>query len=574
MTKRRWNSWGWETVSYPLPEQATHFLMDKLGGATPLPIASLQEVLASVPESRLEAHPLVDCSAEVRVNHCRGQSLADWLALKSGQLGVIPDGVAMPTTSEQVAELLQWAKQHQYKIIPYGGGTSVAGHITPQASEQPILTLSLVRLNQLIHVDKDSLLATIGAGATGPQVEAQLQSQGYTLGHFPQSFEFSTLGGWIATRSSGQQSLYYGRIEQLFAGGRLETLEGPLNIPAFPASAAGPDLREWVLGSEGRIGVITEAIMRVSPCPSYESFRVVILPSWEQAIALLKKLVQLRLGLSMLRLSDGVETDTHLQLAGHPRSINALRWYLQKRGCGQGMCMLTVGFTGQQKSQYQNKIKLFKQLVAQHKGVSTGEWLGKKWAAGRFRLPYLREALWQRGFLVDTVETAIAWSQINLLKEQLENAVANALVDEGEKIWVFTHVSHCYPQGASLYTTFLFRQADNYTTTYARWQKLKQAACEAIVKVGGTISHHHGVGKDHAPYLKAEKGELGIQQIKNWLTNFDSNQQLNPGTLLPSTLLPSALTPDSDKEDISRLLQDDPTDNQLSLHHDACQQMA
>ncbi|WP_163834240.1 FAD-binding oxidoreductase [Spartinivicinus ruber] len=570
MTKRRWNSWGWESVNYPLPDQAIHFLTHQLGGANPLPVSPLAEVLETVPESRLAEHPLVDCSTDVRVNHSRGQSLADWLALKSGQLGAVPDGVAMPTTSDQVAELLQWAKQHHYKIIPYGGGTSVAGHITPQPSDQPIITLSLARLNQLIHFDKDSQLATIGAGATGPQLESQLQSQGYTLGHFPQSFEFSTLGGWIATRSSGQQSLYYGRIEQLFAGGRLETLDGSLTIPAFPASAAGPDLREWVLGSEGRLGVITEAIMRVSPCPSYESFRVVVLPSWKQALVLVKQLVQLRLGLSMLRLSDGVETDTHLQLAGHPRLINALRWFLQKRGCQQGMCMLTVGFTGQQKSHYQHKIKLFKQLVRQHQGVGTGKWLGQKWAAGRFRLPYLREALWQRGFLVDTVETAIAWSQINLLKEQLEQAIANALVDEGEKIWVFTHISHCYPQGASLYTTFLFRQADNYSVTYARWQKLKKAACEAIVKVGGTISHHHGVGKDHAPYLNAEKGELGIQRIKDWLKGFDPHQQLNPGTLLTDTLIPNT----KKKEDLSRLLSEEQFNHQPGLHHEACEQLA
>lgn len=267
MTKRRWNSWGLESVSYPLPDQAIEFLSQQLGTASALPSTSLSDVLATVPKSGLDAHPLVDCSAEVRIKHARGQSLADWLALKSGQVGIVPDGVALPTTSEQVAELLRWAKQHGYQVIPYGGGTSVAGHITPNATDQPVLTLSLARLNQLISLDKDSLLATIGAGATGPQLESQLQSHGYTLGHFPQSFEFSTLGGWIVTRSSGQQSLYYGRIEQLFGGGRLETLEGTINIPAFPASAAGPDLREWMLGSEGRIGVMTEATMRVSPCP-------------------------------------------------------------------------------------------------------------------------------------------------------------------------------------------------------------------------------------------------------------------------------------------------------------------
>ncbi|HRH92285.1 MAG TPA: FAD-dependent oxidoreductase, partial [Agitococcus sp.] len=232
---RQWNSWGDSETKMAINAKAAQFLQELIGQSTALADATLAEVMAKVPVTRLPKHPLISIDAEDRVRHARGQSLPDWLAWRSGEIPVFPDGVAFPTNSQQVAELLALAKTHNWVVIPYGGGTSVVGHINPIADERPILTLSLARLNQLIALDEASQLATIGAGANGPQVEALLKPHGYTLGHYPQSFELSTLGGWIASRSSGQQSLHYGRIEQLFAGGRVETLEGTLDIPTMPA---------------------------------------------------------------------------------------------------------------------------------------------------------------------------------------------------------------------------------------------------------------------------------------------------------------------------------------------------
>ena len=252
---RRWNGWGNETIDFPLAENAYRFLVERIGEGSPLPDATLDDVLAQVPESRLPDHPLVTKVPEERVRHARGQSLPDWLALRSGNLRVFPDGVAYPVASEDVRALLAYGREAGAVIIPYGGGTSVVGHITPEKAEGPVLTIDMGRMNRLLSLDKESQIATFDAGAAGPDVEAQLRAHGYTLGHFPQSFEFSTLGGWIATRSSGQQSLRYGRIEKLFAGGRVETPAGTLQIPSFPASAAGPDLREIILGSEGRSGL-------------------------------------------------------------------------------------------------------------------------------------------------------------------------------------------------------------------------------------------------------------------------------------------------------------------------------
>ncbi|MCZ7669624.1 MAG: FAD-binding oxidoreductase [Chloroflexi bacterium] len=208
----------------------------------------------------------------MRLRHARGQSLPDWVALRRGRIPAFPDGVAFPTLDVEVRDAIRYAQEVGAKLIPYGGGTSVVGHINPQAGDAPVLTINMQRLNNLRHFDATSQLATFGAGVSGPDVEAQLRARGFTLGHYPQSFGLSTLGGWVVTRSSGQQSLGYGRIEDLFAGGVMETPSGRWELLAHPASAAGPDLRHLVLGSEGRLGILTEATVRATPLPEEEAF--------------------------------------------------------------------------------------------------------------------------------------------------------------------------------------------------------------------------------------------------------------------------------------------------------------
>ncbi len=528
---RRWNGWGDDTKSLDLPPNGTDFLAARIGQAQALPDAELADVLRQVPPTRLPAHPLIDTAAEIRVRHARGQSLPDWLAMRSGQFQRFPDGVALPENREQVAELLSFCMAHDIVVIPYGGGTSVAGHINPPASARPILTISLARMCRLLELDEESQLATFGAGTPGPLVEAQLRAKGFTLGHFPQSFELSTVGGWVASRSSGQQSLRYGRIEQLFAGGVMETPRGPLEIPTFPASSAGPDIREMVLGSEGRMGILSEVKVRVSPLAEQEDFYVLFFPSWWQARHAARALVQSRVQLSMLRLSNAVETETQLALAGHPKQIAWLEKYLRWRGAGEGKCMMTLGLTGNSE-QCRSAHRLVGSLVSGYKGLSTGRFLGKKWAAKRFMMPYLREALWQQGYVVDTLETATDWSNVDHLLQGIESTLREGLRSEGEKVHVFTHLSHFYAQGSSIYTTYVFRVGQSYEATLARWQKLKHTASEFIVQHGGTISHQHGVGKDHAPYLPAEKGALAISMVRTLCQHLDEKALLNPGTLL------------------------------------------
>src|SRR6185312_14587030 len=345
---RRWNGWGDDTISQRLPGSAVRFLEQLVGKGRPPHDVTLAQVAAQVPESRLPEHSLVTTDAAERVRHARGQSLPDWIALRSGQIGVFPDGVASPLCEDEVAALLTWVSEIGAEVIPYGGGTSVVGHINPLAGERPTLTVDMRRMNRLRAFDEVSQLATFEAGVAGPDLEAHLRARGYTLGHFPQSFEYSTLGGWIATRSSGTQSLGYGRIEQRFAGGQMVSPVGTLDLPVFPASAAGPDLREVVLGSEGRMGIITDATVRIAPLPEVEAFHAVFFPTWEQGVSAARMLLQSGLPLSMVRLSTPRETETNLVLAGHRRIIAVLDRYLAVRGAGAEKCMMVLGFTGRE----------------------------------------------------------------------------------------------------------------------------------------------------------------------------------------------------------------------------------
>ena len=530
---RRWNGWGDSANHYPLKASGLTFLQSRLGTATPLPDAEMATVLQAVPASRMPDHPLIRTDAETRIRHARGQSLPDWLAMRSGDFGRFPDGVAMPTKSAEVKRLLVWAQDNDVLVIPYGGGTSVAGHINPPASDKPVLTLSLAGMNKLLHLDKESQIATFGAGTPGPEVESQLREQGYMLGHFPQSWELSTVGGWVASRSSGQQSMRYGRIEQMFAGGRIETPRGTLDIPTIPASSAGPDLREIIMGSEGRMGVISEVKVRVTPLPETETFQVAFAPDWETARTLVRSLTQAKLPLSMLRLSNAEETRTHLMLAGHEKLVSVLHRYLSLRGCRNEKCMITFGVTGE-KSLVRHTLATVKKRIRAAGGTVVGELLGKKWEESRFRSPYLRHGLWEHGYVVDTFETAVDWNQVTPAMNAMEQAVRDN-VGEGEKVHVFTHLSHLYPQGSSIYTTYVFRSSDSYHNTLQRWHAMKEAASEAIVAHGGTISHQHGVGRDHAPWLHHEKGEQGIAALTSLVKHFDPQQRLNPGCLLDDT---------------------------------------
>ena len=527
-----WNGWGDEAVQMSLPPAAMRLLRDRIGVGTAQEDFSLEKMIARVPDSSLPYHSLIITDAKERIVHSHGQSLPDWIALRKGALKHFPDGVALPATTEEVRTLLGFARKHDVIIIPYGGGTSVVGHLDVPEANRPVLSLSLERLNRMISIDPYSRLATFEAGVRGPDLEAQLRTYGFTLGHYPQSFEYSTLGGWVVTRSSGQQSSHYGRIENLFAGGEIHTPRGTIECPPFPASAAGPDLRQLVLGSEGRLGILVNAIVKVSPIPRRDDVLALFFPSWGDAVEAVRSLAMADIRYSMIRLSNPTETMTNLVLAGREKVVNLLRKYLRFRNISDNDgCMCLAGFIGSGK-QIRAARRLALSILKKNRGVSMGKPIGEAWKKNRFRAPYLRNTLWDMGYAIDTVETAVTWDKVTATMEALEKAIAGGLDRWKEKVHVFSHLSHVYPTGSSIYTTFVFRVAEGAEEMLARWKALKASASLEIVRAGGTISHQHGVGLDHRSYLESEKGAVGMGILRQTFAHADPDNRMNPGKLV------------------------------------------
>jgi alkyldihydroxyacetonephosphate synthase len=389
------------------------------------------------------------------------------------------------------------------------------------------------RMNSLRDFNRQDLLATFGAGVSGPELEAQLRARGCTLGHFPQSFEYSTLGGWVATRSKGQQALLYGAIEDLFAGGIMLTPVGKLALPPHPGSAAGPELRQLVLGSEGRLGFITEASVRVSKLPEVEEFHGVFFPDFSSGQRAVREMVQAGLPLSMLRLSTPVETETTLVMAGHERAIGLLGRFLSLRGLSEERSLLLVGFSGKERIVSAARKEAFS-IARSNDGIHVGKQFGNQWRKSRFRTPYLRNTLWEKGYAVDTLETAVPWHRADETLSQIESAIRDTMAPYSQRVHVFSHISHLYSSGASVYVTYIFRLAEDAEESLDRWDRMKTAASKSIVACGGTISHQHGIGRDHQPYLPAEKGELGMDLIIDALRRADPRGLMNPGKLIDS----------------------------------------
>jgi alkyldihydroxyacetonephosphate synthase len=532
---RRWNGWIDEGATPPaIPSSAVRILEAEIGVGAPPHDATLGEVVAALgdPAPPVLNLPGVSVDPVDRIRHARGQSLPDWIALRSGRIGRAPDGVTRPGSNGDVRSLLDAAARHGNSLIPYGGGTSVVGGVTPDPDDdRAVVSVVMERRAGLMAFDERSGLATFGAGTTGPGIEAALVPSGLTLGHFPQSWEQSTVGGWVAARSAGQQSMGFGRIEDLFAGGHIEAPAGAVDLPPHPAAAAGPDLRQLVLGSEGRFGIVTDAVLRVVPKPRVEAIPAWFLGEWPRAVEAVREIARARLPLAMVRLSMPIETATTLALAGESRSLRALRGYLRFRRIGPEPCLLLIAASGDERL-VELAVREAGAIVRRHGGSGVGGGPGRQWLRYRYRAPDLRDALWELGYAVDTLETAVDWADLPNLAADLGRTLRHGLDERGERVHAFSHLSHVYPSGSSLYATYIFRIAVDPDETLDRWHALKTAASDAIVRHGGTISHQHGVGRDHRPWLATEKGELGLDMIESVRRRLDPEGLMNPGVLL------------------------------------------
>ena len=403
---QRWNGWGDDTISLDMPLQAKMLLREVIGDGIPRDDYPLDSLIDRIPPSRLPKHHFISTDPHQRIFHAHGQSLPDWIGFKGGTLNRFPDGVAAPVSIDDLHELLDFAAKHTLIVIPYGGGTSVVGHLTVPEGKKPVLSLSLKHLNRMIDFDPYNRLATFEAGVRGPDLEAQLRAKDFTLGHFPQSFEYSSLGGWIVTRAVGQESTHYGRMDQLFAGGTVLTPKGPITFPAFPASAAGPDLKHLLLGSEGRLGVLATATVKVSPLPERHDVHGIFFPSWKNAVEAVREIAGSHVPFSMVRLSNPAETTVNFLLAGHETQIALLKRYLKFRDIPEEeACMCLIGFIGSRRMVSAIR-RESSSIIDNYDGVFVGKTMGEAWKKHRFRGPYLRNTLWDMGYAVDTIETA------------------------------------------------------------------------------------------------------------------------------------------------------------------------
>jgi alkyldihydroxyacetonephosphate synthase len=538
-----WHGWGDPAQRKSLPAKALRFLDDAVGtpGPARLPVA-IEEVRLG-PSSLSEAATQALTAAvgtehlhtdrESRILHAGGKSYVDLLRRRRGDAEDAPDAVVCPADHDEVRRLLAVCVEREVAIVPFGGGTSVVGGVEPLRGRfSAVIALDLARLDQLIEVDPLSMTATMQAGMRGPQMEAALGRHGFTLGHFPQSYEQATLGGYVATRSAGQASTGYGRIDELVLGVTCATPTGDLVLGRGPASAAGPRLLDVVVGSEGRLGVITSATVAVRRKPAVQRFSGWSFPSFASGADAFRALAQ-QLGHGVApdscRLSDEEETFTTLTLSGSSVGARALRGYLRARDRQHGNLAI-FGWDGTE-AEVKSRRRAAGKLLRAHGGIPLGSGPGNAWSHGRFSGPYLRDELLDHGMLVETLETSTSWSDLPRLHLAAAEALRESLAAPGSDPIVQCHISHIYRSGASLYFTVVTRQ--DRADPEGQWHAAKSAAATVIASHGAPATHQHGVGIDHAPWMRAEVGETGLRLLRAMKDAVDPVGILNPGKMLP-----------------------------------------
>ncbi|GAB3870300.1 FAD-binding oxidoreductase [Kibdelosporangium lantanae] len=519
---------AWTADQHPLPPHALHWLRREIGLTdVHTPSRTVTATPSRLPENARAGlvdlvggdHVLTDDLA--RLGRTGGLSYLDLLRHKESGEVAAPDAVVLPGGPDEVTSVLRLCAELGVGVVPFGGGTSVVGGVSAlRGDKEAVITLDLARLDQLVSVDPVSRLAVLQAGVRAPDAEKALADHGFTLGHVPQSFERATIGGFAATRSAGQASSGYGRFEDMVEAVRVATPRGEWRLGVSPASAAGPDLRQLVVGSEGTLGVITEVTVRVRPLPAETCYEGFVVDGWERGASAVRELAQRQVLADVTRLSDVDETAVSFALTGGMK-IKALKAYLRARGVREP-CLLILGW------ERDVKRRRAATLRALRGAVSLGTPLGSAWRHGRFNGPRQRDALMNVGVCVETLETATHWSQLS----ELRTAVRAALVGALGKAVVMCHISHAYETGASLYFTAI--AARDPEDPFGQWSRAKSRASEAISGLG-TISHHHAVGVDHAPYLPAEIGGLGVEVLAAVKDVLDPAGILNPGKLIPGS---------------------------------------
>ena len=550
----KWWGWGEESVSFThegKPELAPfierHLKLDvTTPGSPPMPFADLRipgPVLPTPLRSRLEeavgaGH--VSSDEHDRVVHGRGKSLTDLVRQRRGDLGRLPDVVVRPGAEDEIVAVLEAALAADAVVIPFGGGSSISGSLEPEAGEsRTVISIDMARMNRVLAIDATSQLARVQAGVFGPDLERQLNAQGWTCGHFPDSFTHSTLGGWIATRSSGMQSDRYGDVAELTRGLRVVTPSGMLVVRPVPSTSTGPSVREMVLGSEGRLGIITEATIHVRRVPAERKILGYLFPTWAAGLAAMRDIAASEASPSVTRVSDAHETAFSFATRSEPTPLDrvksrALQGFLKRRGWDvESMCLSFIGYEGSA-GEVAAQRKQTERITKRHGGLCIGSSPGALYDQKKFDTPYIRDFLLDRGAPADVSETSAPWSELQTVYDNAMAAGYGAFDELGVPGYLMCHLSHSYHSGACLYFTFAINPTPG-ADPLEQYGVVKTAIQQAFVDSGATLSHHHAVGTEHARWLEEDISAPGVAMLRSLFEGFDPGANLNPGKIVERT---------------------------------------
>ena len=529
MAEDRRKFWGWGLESETLNEAEAGRIARRVAsrtGLAPGPYRApptLDEIALPAPRAAPPDSLAALCRSDAynRASHTFGKSYPDYVRAWARDFAAAPDMVAYPEDEADVAALLDWAGEAGLAVIPYGAGSTVVGGVEACVGEgyAGVLTIDLGRLDRVLEIDRTSRAARIQGGVLGPALEAQLKPAGLTLRHFPQSFAFSTLGGWIATRSGGHYATLYTHIDEFVESLRTVTPAGTLESRRLPGSGAGPSPDRLIIGSEGALGIITEAWMRLQDRPTHRASAALRFADFAAAAQAIRAVGQAGLYPTNLRLVDSEEVRLagagdggfHLAVlafesADHP--VDA--WMARALEC-----MTDHGAR-----------------FAHDAAAQARDPLADAWREAFIRAPYDREGVIAHGLLHDTFETAITWDRFvafhATVKAATETAIADVTGRPGHVTCRFTHV---YPDGPAPY--FTYHAAPTPGAEIEQWRAIKAAASDALIRAGGTITHHHAVGRDHMPWYETQRPALFGQALAAAKRALDPDAILNPGVLLP-----------------------------------------
>jgi len=566
----KWWGWGVEGVGFhhedkpdfaPFVLKAVDVDLWTATKAEPLPFDKLD-----VPDSNVSPEFFAALTAAVgddnvtsdamdRVVHTFGKSLRDLVRVRSGKIERTPDVVVYPADEAEVQAVVDAAVATGAVIIPFGGGSNIAGSLEPIVGEsRTVVSLDLGRLNRVLDVDADSGLARIQAGALGPDLEAQLTERGWTLGHFPDSFTHSTLGGWVATRSSGMQSDKYGDIADIARGLRVVRPGGTLVIRAIPSASTGPSVREMIVGSEGRLGVITEVTVQVHRIPEKRDIYAYFFPNWATGLKAMQEISESDAAPSITRVSDARETGFSLATSKASKGMSkflsgtVLPTLMKRKGWKlDDICLSFIGFEGGEAHAKRQK-SLVDAIVKKHNGMGVGKGPGVLYDQKKFDTPYLRDFLLDMGAAGDVSETAAPWSKLAAVHDGAYAAAQGAFDKLGKVGWIMSHLSHSYHSGACLYFTFAFKFGEG--DPIAEYDVVKSAIQQSFIDNGGTISHHHGVGLEHSPWLEEDISTGGVDLVKGLFAGADPEGTFNPGKIVGGRLVGGRVATIVDAEEV------------------------